>query len=240
MAEQENAENIVFLPWTVEQQPQPQTQALTLENPQQQKIYVDLAHSTDWVVAASIIVSGLISLFGFLVTVYIVKKSTESQIKSNTKIVESNNLARKIEIHSSFVKKAIDKIANDASQLILLLTDWTYKFGMIHENIINEKQKDISYQYENDMIVSVQLSELNEIFEKIRFNSFELSLFLNLLEIDSHLINEIDNIEKKIFTLVNDIDKVNSKEEVTEFFINSKKIKANLEKNLIDCMKKAA
>ena len=89
MAEQKSEENIIFLPWTVESQPQ--TQAVTLENPQQQKIYVDLAHSTDWVVATSSMVSGLISLFGFLVTVYVVRKSTQQNIQTNKELIEAQN-----------------------------------------------------------------------------------------------------------------------------------------------------
>ena len=43
MAEQKSEENIVFLPWTVDSM----AQAVTVENPEKNKIYVDLAHSTD-------------------------------------------------------------------------------------------------------------------------------------------------------------------------------------------------
>lgn len=64
-------------------------QAVILEQPKDQKVYLDLQHSTDWVVAASVFVSGLISLFGFIVTVYVVRKSTESQIKSTGDLIES-------------------------------------------------------------------------------------------------------------------------------------------------------
>lgn len=64
-------------------------QVVILEQPKDQKVYLDLQHSTDWVVAASVFVSGLISLFGFIVTVYVVRKSTESQIKSTGDLIES-------------------------------------------------------------------------------------------------------------------------------------------------------
>lgn len=93
MAEQENAENIVFLPWTVDAM----TQAVTVENPEKNKIYVDLAHSTDWVVAASV----LLSFFGFLLTVYVVRKSTQSQIESNNNLCASQQKIKLMEIEES-------------------------------------------------------------------------------------------------------------------------------------------
>ena len=61
---------------------QENTQAAVLQQPNGQKIYLDLTHSTDWVVAGSIFVSALISLIGFVITIYVVRKSTESQIQS--------------------------------------------------------------------------------------------------------------------------------------------------------------
>lgn len=43
-------------------------QALVLEQPKDQKVYLDLQHSTDWVVVISVIASALISFIGFLIT----------------------------------------------------------------------------------------------------------------------------------------------------------------------------
>lgn len=45
-------------------------QALVLEQPKDQKVYLDLQHSTDWVVVISVIASALISFIGFLITIY--------------------------------------------------------------------------------------------------------------------------------------------------------------------------
>ncbi|WQJ00247.1 hypothetical protein Q7C11_04385, partial [Acinetobacter schindleri] len=66
-------------------------QALVLEQPKDQKVYLDLQHSTDWVVVISVIASAIISFIGFLITIYVVKKSTESQIKSNEDLIKSQN-----------------------------------------------------------------------------------------------------------------------------------------------------
>ena len=76
---------------------QENTQAAVLQQPNGQKIYLDLTHSTDWVVAGSIFVSALISFIGFVITIYVVKKSTESQIKSNLELIQSQEKQNKIE-----------------------------------------------------------------------------------------------------------------------------------------------
>ncbi|WP_407412296.1 hypothetical protein [Acinetobacter sp.] len=93
MTAQKSEETIVFLPWTVDAM----TQAVTVENPEKNKIYVDLAHSTDWVVAASV----LLSFFGFLLTVYVVRKSTQSQIESNNNLCASQQKIKLMEIQES-------------------------------------------------------------------------------------------------------------------------------------------
>lgn len=46
-------------------------QAVVLEQPRDQKVYLDVQHSTDWVVVSSVIASALISFIGFLITIYI-------------------------------------------------------------------------------------------------------------------------------------------------------------------------
>ena len=145
MAEQKSEENFVFLPWTVESQPQ--TQAVILENPQQQKIYVDLAHSTDWVVATSIMVSGLISLFGFLVTVYVVRKSTQQNIQINKELIDAQNNLKVEELKIYQLSKEKNQIREVASSLSL--------YGMTLCSVSNDlnqesKTKDISDQ--NDIL----------------------------------------------------------------------------------------
>lgn len=70
---------------------QENTQAVVLQPSNEKKIYLDLTHSTDWVVAGSIFVSALISFIGFLITIYVVRKSTESQIQSNKDLIKSQN-----------------------------------------------------------------------------------------------------------------------------------------------------
>ncbi|WP_180101484.1 hypothetical protein [Acinetobacter sp. YH12151] len=54
-------------------------QALVLERSKEQKLYLDVQHSTDWVVVISVIASAIISFIGFLITIYVVKKSVVFQ-----------------------------------------------------------------------------------------------------------------------------------------------------------------
>lgn len=58
MAEQENAENIVFLPWTVE--PQPQTQAVILQQPSETHLRLDA--TTDKTAIASFVAATVVGI----------------------------------------------------------------------------------------------------------------------------------------------------------------------------------
>lgn len=73
---------------------QENTQAVVLQPSNEKTIYLDLTHSTDWVMAGSIFVSALISFIGFLITIYVVRKSTESQIQSNESLIEQQKILK--------------------------------------------------------------------------------------------------------------------------------------------------
>ncbi|WP_180083912.1 hypothetical protein [Acinetobacter sp. YH12145] len=66
-------------------------QSHILQETKSDLIKVELYHSTDWVVAASILVSALISVFAFFVTICIVKRSTQSQIESNVNLINAQS-----------------------------------------------------------------------------------------------------------------------------------------------------
>ncbi|UOH75834.1 hypothetical protein MOW08_04725 [Acinetobacter schindleri] len=85
-------------------------QALVLEQPKDQKVYLDLQHSTDWVVVISVIASALISFIGFLITIYIVKKSTESQIVSNKNLIKQQERLKIRELKILNRNNILDKI----------------------------------------------------------------------------------------------------------------------------------
>lgn len=113
---------------------QQETQAMVLQQPNGQEIHLDIQHSTDWVVAASIVVSGLISLIGFLITVYVVKKSTESQIVSNKNLIKQQENLKIRELQILNRNSTLDKVKE-------LISDNLYLAGNIQNQIeigINE------------------------------------------------------------------------------------------------------
>ena len=67
------------------------TQSVVLQQQKDQKLYLDVQHSTDWVVFTSIIVSAIISFIGFLVTINVVRKSTQAQIDSNKSLIQAQS-----------------------------------------------------------------------------------------------------------------------------------------------------
>ena len=153
MAAQKTEETIVCLPWTVDAM----AQAVTVENPEQNKIYVDLAHSTDWVVAGSIVVSGLISLIGFWITIYVVKKSTESQIQSNRELYQSQEKLKLIEIRANHRQNWI----NEVREISINLLNEMNRLRVSFSAFINSENPNFDHYSEEVMriekdIISVQ------------------------------------------------------------------------------------
>ncbi|MCO8086760.1 hypothetical protein [Acinetobacter lwoffii] len=85
-------------------------QALVLERSKEQKLYLDVQHSTDWVVVISVIASAIISFIGFLITIYVVKKSTESQIKSNEDLIKSQNEIKVKELKTLYKQRRAENL----------------------------------------------------------------------------------------------------------------------------------
>ncbi|WP_407306044.1 hypothetical protein [Acinetobacter sp.] len=95
MAEGNNNEVMIQLPWTVPQQPLYTTHVNV--DPESKKIPIDLnVSSTDWVVAGSV----LLSFLAFAVTIYVVKQSTKSQIKSNKLFIASQKKLKNLELEN--------------------------------------------------------------------------------------------------------------------------------------------
>lgn len=80
----------------------------------------DLNHSTDWTVVVSIVVSGMISFIGFLITVYIVKKLTEKNIIYNKQLVEAQKKLKTNELQFVYKSTEIDKFRNIVAEYFAL------------------------------------------------------------------------------------------------------------------------
>lgn len=197
MAAQKNEETIVCLPWTVESQPKLKTQSIILENPQDNKLFVDVAHSTDWVVAGSIVVSGLISLIGFWITIYVVKKSTESQIQSNRELYQSQEKLKLIEIRANHRQNWINEVREISIDLLNEMNRLRVSFSAF----INSENPNFDHYSEEVMriekdIISVQknMISLKIYLNKNEKNTKEIFPFLEGAE--DILVNTYNNFEK--------------------------------------------
>jgi len=138
-------------------------QALVLEQPKDQKVYLDLQHSTDWVVVISVIASALISFIGFLITIYIVKKSTESQIVSNKNLIKQQERLKIRELKILNRNNILDKIKE-------LVSDNLYLAGNI-QNQIEIGINEIRQQKFNDFFHSRHHGDF-----KIVLNNYQSSI----------------------------------------------------------------
>ncbi|MEQ0923603.1 hypothetical protein ABLT40_07295 [Acinetobacter schindleri] len=138
-------------------------QAVVLEQPKDQKVYLDVQHSTDWVVVISVIASALISFIGFLITIYIVKKSTESQIVSNKNLVKQQERLKIRELKILNRNNILDKIKE-------LVSDNLYLAGNI-QNQIEIGINEIRQQKFNDFFHSRHHGDF-----KIVLNNYQSSI----------------------------------------------------------------
>lgn len=100
---------------------QQNTQAVVLQQPTDQMVHLDLQHSTDWVVVISVVGSAFISFIGFLITIYVVKKSTESQIESNIELIKSQESQKNTELDHASKQIEVDRALKYGGELIICL-----------------------------------------------------------------------------------------------------------------------
>lgn len=172
-------------------------QAVTVENPEQNKIYVDLAHSTDWVVAGSIVVSGLISLIGFWITIYVVKKSTESQIQSNRELYQSQEKLKLIEIRANHRQNWI----NEVREISINLLNEMNRLRVSFSAFINSENPNFDHYSEEVMRIEKDIISVKKNMISLKFylnknekNTKEIFPFLEGAE--DILVNTYNNFEK--------------------------------------------
>lgn len=159
-------------------------QTIVLEQASDQKINLELLHSTDWVVAISILLSCVVSLIGFLITAYIVRKTTEQTIASNKYLISAQNEL-----------KLTDLKSDNLLQLRKLIAEYYFQFELfenasgvtIHNHYICEGEVSIE---KSQHYIKEDLYQLNALAAKIM-------IYLDL-NVDHHL--NIKNDMKKINT----------------------------------------
>ncbi|MBP8064309.1 MAG: hypothetical protein KAY38_04865 [Acinetobacter sp.] len=85
---------------------QQNTQAVVLQQPNDQKLVVKIEQDPDWISIGALFVSFL----AFVVTIYVVKKSSESQIESNIDLIKSQEKLKIRELKILNKNTALDKV----------------------------------------------------------------------------------------------------------------------------------
>lgn len=168
----ENSDLIIQLPWTVPQQEN--NQAVILQQPNDQKLFLDIQHSTDWVVATSIFVSGMISFIGFLITIYVVRKSTESQIESNQELMRSQERLKQTEAEMDFRKRWISDVTIVLSNLQISVHKFDRAYNNFKLKVIKEKLK----------LTDLQIDDLYDTQNQILPARYELRSLLSINQIN--------------------------------------------------------
>lgn len=197
---------------------------MILQQPNREITRLDIQHSTDWVVALSVLVSALISILGLLATIYVVRKSTEQNIESNRILFESQNGLRVKELEIEKSKTRSVELKNHLSEYLFLInrihSDQRALHLVISVELKNgESFKDAIIKYEEKynqicdaiddiekqacylcLILNNNRKEL-EVYEAIR----ELNSLLNYSNLESNLkINfqqKLDEITEKTFVI---------------------------------------
>lgn len=136
-------------------------QTIVLEQAKDQKINLELLHSTDWVVAISIMASCVLSLIGFLITAYVVRKTTEQTIVSNSILVKAQNDLKQMDLKNE-----------NLIQIRKLIAEYYFQFELfenasgttIHNHYIAEKELNVE---DSRHYIKEDLYKLNALAAKI-------------------------------------------------------------------------
>lgn len=244
---------------------QENAQAIVLQQPDGQKINLEVQHSTDWVAVGAIV----LSLLAFIITIYIVRSSTKAQIKSNTGLIESQNIRLLQELKWEKEKQWLSSFKVISVDYVSTITKFLYHSGLFQEKYLNADLSDktdhlttvgAKFEYLRNLgeqailmtcELDLHLDSKNEENEKIiylcdYFNANALSLLDEYLTVENTnnlskltfngVIRSTDHLSKDLFTL-DDINNIKDKTRIEVLAFVMRKINNDV-KNLIN--KKAA
>lgn len=146
-------------------------QAVVLEQPKDQKVYLDVQHSTDLVAVGSII----ISLLAFVVTIFIVCLTTKAQMKSNLSLIKSQK--ERLDEELRFKNKQLitqntiqyaSKFISGQTNLIIKIRDFGVFYGYADQKDKLERASHVGQLYQ----------ELRDISNQVLQDYHVLELFL--------------------------------------------------------------
>ena len=193
------------------------TQAVVLQQPSDQQLVIKIEQDTDWISIGAIV----LSLLAFVVTIYIVKKSTESQIQSNKDLIKSQNEIKKHELEFIYKSQEIDKFRNVIAEYFALLMKFNsvvsleigrMERGDLIESLINYLSQVAYYHMQIELFldceanshhqtVKTQLKELMDSLWKIR-----IQLDGNKDQLNDRIAafsNELDVVKASLIKLLN-------------------------------------
>ena len=196
---------------------QENTQAVVLQQPSDQQLVIKIEQDTDWISIGAIV----LSLLAFVVTIYIVKKSTESQIQSNKDLIKSQNEIKKHELEFIYKSQEIDKFRNVIAEYFALLMKFNsvvsleigrMERGDLIESLINYLSQVAYYHMQIELFldceanshhqtVKTQLKELMDSLWKIR-----IQLDGNKDQLNDRIAafsNELDVVKASLIKLLN-------------------------------------
>ena len=167
MAELESKNELMIqLPWTVPQQPLVKTQIQV--DSTTNKIPLDIQHSTD---TTAIWTTGL----SFVVTAFIVYLSTKQQMKSNRKLIESQNNRfdkeldfRNKQLITQHIIEYASKYMSGQVNLIIKIRDFSVFFGSVNKEEKLDRSSQVGQKYQ----------ELRDISNQVVQDYHVLDLFL--------------------------------------------------------------
>lgn len=208
MAAQKSEETIVFLPWTVE--PQPQTQAVILQQPSETHLRLDA--TTDKTAISSFVIATIIALalggfatwlaywygrksfylteMSFRTVSEEIKQAAETHRLVNAQILASQKNNKDRDIKLAFNKEWSDQLIGSLSELTADLDNWILRVVGLSKQTIKEKERTSDFELSKDKYFMGEIKELHKQAENIRTMIGKVVIYVSLFNGD-HEYNEI-------------------------------------------------
>ncbi|OTG73266.1 hypothetical protein B9T26_09275 [Acinetobacter sp. ANC 4169] len=184
---------------------QENAQAVILQQLSGQQLVIKIEQDTDWISIGAIVMS----LLAFIVTIYIVRKSTQGQIESNKNLIESQEKQKQIETHYHKNKDWIQSVIEQRVRVYSCVREYTVNYtstiqlineciqsnacALIEENF-NSELTELAKQG-NELIE--QLDRLQALVELQNFATQELSVDFENMKM--WVSKSLDNFAKRKF-----------------------------------------
>lgn len=202
MAAQKTEETIVFLPWTVE--PQPQTQAVILQQPSETHLRLDA--TTDKTAISSFVIATIIALalggfatwlaywygwksfylteMSFRTVSEEIKQAAETHRLVNAQILASQKNNKDRDIKLAFNKEWSNQLIGSLSEFTADLDDWILTVVGLSNEIRKEKERTFNFELYKDKHFMGEIKELHKQSENIKKIIGKVVIYVSLFNGD--------------------------------------------------------